>query len=68
MSNDRETRSVMVHLASGQSVQTEIETGVDSDDEDIVTGVRCQLAETAGFVEIGCLVVHSKAVAAVELL
>lgn len=65
---DGELVKLMVHLASGQSIQTETVARADADDDEIVLNICVQLNQAGGFTTIGSLTVHSKAVSAVELL
>jgi hypothetical protein len=59
---------LMVHLASGQSIQTEIEAEADAESDEIVLSLCVKLNTAGGFTTIGSLTVHSKAVSAIALL
>lgn len=64
-----ETISLIVHLSSGTSIQTEFETNssVDLEDEEVLGRVKQRLVEGGAWKNIGGLLVHAGAISAIEL-
>ncbi len=70
---EREPIQVRLHLASGTELDTVIWTGADADEDEVLDLIRSELTDPGlyqghGWVHVGAVLVHTKALCAVEIL